>query len=849
LLIKHFVPKTSGKGFLPRWDIMELVEKLTGVSVEVKDSSGNWCSWVKWDIRAQLNYIAYWHHHYMDYRWDKNNKGFINKTARLLPVNRCDMLFRLVRDEESPGAAEAFLELLETDPAEVSIKLDQYDYRRSPGFWPGYMEQLARYTGFCRRHSISYNMSPQLKKKIEKLKALPYGIEKYRMENQLVKELTLKDIPALEFFVLSLDQYEFKLSDRIKDVERSIWRILNIMYSDHWQEITRSPLQLRFYLKKSYLFSHIGIVGIHNNYLYKFRDMSVQTRERVEALLKTEKDSHIKEEALNVITGNLAKHSAFNKKGKQAKKISLDEFLKNAASISKRLTGSVEFEKSNNNLARIVDLLLREKDPEIASKYISLLGHHTDLAMVPQLFRIIELKTVLGTGYMNRHDRQMRDHTTIYEITMSDRVVDILERLYNHSFPPPPEPGPQREYISGTWNSSVYLKNKNHTVKQWLEMWHKDGKNFLNWGQELYAQKLRLLEQPKVDISLINHLFASRFYKSEHRRILFEALAKVSPPEAVNGFDIRKKTTTTAELKYFEGLPVHPGKVRKLLLHYCHDMDGQIAFDFIKKVSRGYSVEEKGVMYVEFVFSKEFRKWLREVNPCQDIKNDIIRGLIEMKKNPNNDYIMEKIETLISYVRRYRQPLEQQLRQILEKEGKGLDENLRQVLTDATFKDLGIILNHYPRLPLSNYAKVEYIADMLGISVPGLTEENVNLKALEMVKHLARLPEPQFYKYYLDQWGLDYTRADGDFDFRKIYRILKFDSTRDYPRGLGQDRHVRSLIRLLEFRFKTLLGCEERFSGSINGFLYDFHGRAQAWMKYLKDKGLVKSNPDEAPSF
>jgi hypothetical protein len=61
---------------------------------------------------------------------------------------------------------------------------------------------------------------------------------------------------------------------------------------------------------------------------------------------------------------------------------------------------------------------------------------------------------------------------------------------------------------------------------------------------------------------------------------------------------------------------------------------------------------------------------------------------------------------------------------------------------------------------------------------------------------------------------------------------------------------VEALIRLLELRFQDRLGFPELFDKcgeSSKSQMVD--ERAVAWMEYLREKGLIKTDLHETPSF
>ncbi len=121
---------------------------------------------------------------------------------------------------------------------------------------------LAELTAYCRVRGIDYLGTPQLRAALDSLQTeLPFAA-RYRLENRLIRSLTLDQVTALEYGTLL-----YQRSDRLG---YSSGRILDVFYSQRWQQLLATPKHLECYLKKSALFCRLGINGACNNYLLKF---------------------------------------------------------------------------------------------------------------------------------------------------------------------------------------------------------------------------------------------------------------------------------------------------------------------------------------------------------------------------------------------------------------------------------------------------------------------------------------------------------------------------------------------------------------------------------------------------
>jgi hypothetical protein len=77
--------------------------------------------------------------------------------------------------------------------------------------------------------------------------------------------LPIEEITAFEYWAA--------IKQQSWGITYSAGRILDIYYSKHWGEMLKTEQYLKLFLKKSYLFDQLGIIGICNNYLIKFTNL------------------------------------------------------------------------------------------------------------------------------------------------------------------------------------------------------------------------------------------------------------------------------------------------------------------------------------------------------------------------------------------------------------------------------------------------------------------------------------------------------------------------------------------------------------------------------------------------
>lgn len=191
-------------------------------------------------------------------------------------------------------ALNAFIELSECNPEILTKKLDtiQRYYKDGrhinyslPTFTVKFLRQLVLYTEYCRNSNILYKTDKKLQLLLLELRNYRRNYDfpkKYQLENKILSYITLENISELEYWGMIYENYY--------PIQFSIGRIIDIFYSQYFDEILSNEKYLKLYLKKSFLFDKLGIVGICNNYLYKFIGIDKQKMSYLFNINTTDKD-------------------------------------------------------------------------------------------------------------------------------------------------------------------------------------------------------------------------------------------------------------------------------------------------------------------------------------------------------------------------------------------------------------------------------------------------------------------------------------------------------------------------------------------------------------------------------
>jgi len=254
------------------------------------------------DKTAVQNFVHYWSTHYADYEWDKYRNRFINKTISSTLETRYKRHFKQLTSTNDSVAWYSYLELTEGEPSEVIRLTERYRpvlQNHNPSLPPiqySYLERLAELTSFCRQNNFLYKSSNRIRPMLAKLRLDILPQERYKIEQQLLQEVRVQDLTALE--------YEACLYASNSDFSYSLAWILDHAYTRYWDKIFANDQLLRLYLKKAYLFKRLGSDGICNMYLKKLEVRSEEARVRLESLLKLEVDDNIIQQVELVLASN-----------------------------------------------------------------------------------------------------------------------------------------------------------------------------------------------------------------------------------------------------------------------------------------------------------------------------------------------------------------------------------------------------------------------------------------------------------------------------------------------------------------------------------------------------------------
>jgi hypothetical protein len=789
---------------------LRILHSITNTKVGVKGQDEKITFDPLQDEVAMFNYFLFWATHYEDFEWDESRQIFTNKMETLAKTQDYERLFRRLNSKNDTIAMESFVQLTEGDPLEIRLLAKKYrqllrnQNTSLPSLEYQYLEQLSLLTEFCRINKISYKIEPALVKKISKLLTAKSNSERYLIENEIIETLTVDDITAFEYWAC--------LTESNKDVSFSVGRILDWVYSKHWNEILYNKDRLRLFLKKSYLFEKIGVSGICNAYLHKFSTHNTVQQQLIEELSLIESD-------VDILTQTSLLLISETEDGTQS--YSINDFLHDPLAFNRRDIKILP-SPSETDVQKIVAIIKSEQEQEVIKKLFSYLWLHPDISYVPYLFELIDDERIVT----------QKENLTV---SVADNIIPIVENVYGHNF----EITPQKPFAT----------------ERWRALWKEDGVHFANWEQHFFEQKLDSLQYWKtLKIEKLNELTASNYYSEKYKSIILNNLKKVNPLRDIRKLSIEPKLSVEKDLEYFQNFNFSYKELDDIpKLFDITELNVDLMLTFINEKSATFENSEKGSLY-----NNLFRtQWL---------SNYISQG----KLNPAS---VEKIITiLITYLNEseFMSEFEDQMTQLniaqLQFMGKSIQEKidatlsldadkgskakiLKSIIATISYDEIGLIVSRFDEMSaiLGNNIYAFLSTDF---GIPVFSFDSMKEQELFIQNHKEMSPS-EFYTYYLKKFGLDIFSKKDKLDYQNIYNILRFDIVSPFAGEAGGKRelYIYGVIKLLELQFNTQLGFHEKLNESQTFYNFSATNRAKAWLKYLEDEKLISTQTLLPPSF
>jgi hypothetical protein len=758
------------------------------------------------NIEQQKEFVRFWANHSEDYIWDNTRHIFVSKAEIAEQTENYERLFRRLNSENDSVATGSFKQLSQGDPMLINTLVEKFRpilrtyNKRLPDIRYGYMEQLSRLFSYCKKNGFRYDLPKSLDSLLAVLNDTRNPSLRYTIENQLIKLIDISDLTALEYYGC--------LYSNNTDMALSIGRILDYAYSQSWYRIVGEEPQLRLFLKKSFLFKKIGVVGVCSSYSNKIDKIEPIFKKRLISLARLEDDADIINQ-IQLITG-VSDNNIEASKTQSMLSIFLNDALSFSNSDLRLLPApqDVDYQK-------IVDKIQSESERVVLRLMMDYLDLHPSIEAVPSLFSIIGDDRRLTTGSDTEGGR------------VSDRVVSLLENIYGHRF-----------------------KTEDNRVA-WRRLWYNNGKNYLAWDKDFFEEQLQFLEKAEtLNIESILEVSQSKHMVEVHKKGIISALKKMEPFSDIRQFKSYVPFKVSSDLASFEELPISNKDLDDFIKVFDVDNDSTL-WRFVNLKTANYSADELGTFY-NSLFKVNWFVGQIASEKISLFQKDLVITLLqkylaesELISDFEEQNTLLHIAELQNIGRTLAEKLEATLILDLSEESKATIQEA--ILSRIKYSDIGAVAAYFERLSRKpGYTPTAFLYKDFGIPFFNADGEDIAL----LVKNHKAMTQYDFYKFYLSRFGVDFMLVQDGLDFYKIHNVLKYEIVAPFTGGgTRRDYFTYGIIKILELHFNTNLGFHEKLNENQSFYTYSATKRATKWMQYLEKNKLVVPDPSVPSSF
>ncbi len=798
----------------------DLLKKLTKTQFSLPQKAENTVSVAKTDWAAQLAFInthkeflRYWANHAEDFEWDGTHRHFVNKADIAKRTENYEKLFRRLNSENDSVAFASFSQLAQGDPTAIAQLVEKYRpllriyNKHLPDIRYGYLEQMTQLVSFCRKTEITYTLKPALDSLLTVLAQTRNPMQRYIIENQFIKSCALQDITGLEYYGC--------LYSGNTDMAFSIGRMLDYLYSKFWKNIKHDETQLRLFLKKSFLFKKIGVVGICGSYQNKMDNMDIVLKNKLQTLARLEDDTHILNQIQFVLGADINSDAA------SSKPVSMIEmFINDPLSFANndlRLLAAPQA----SDYQRIIEKVQSESEREIIRLMLDFLSLHPSIEAVPSLFAIIGDDRRLNN---TPNDGSSQDAA----LRVSDKVVELLEMIYGHSYK---------------------VEDKRLS---WRKLWYKDGKNHRQWDKQFFEEQILFLTTAtNVKIDDLLEVSTSKYVTDKNKPLIINCLKNLELFSDVRRFKSKVSLKASSDLASFDRALISHKDLDDFIKIFEVDKD-TLMWRFINEKSNNYSLDELGSFYNSLFKVNWFTERVvgEQISPYQkDLAIIILQNYLtnsEMLSDFEEQTTLLHIAELQNIGRSLTEKLEATFALDISEEAKAtIQEAILARIDFVSIKEVAPYFDKLSRKP--GYIPLAFLYKDFGI--PFFSSDATSIT--QLINNQAKMNPLDFYKYYLKQFGVDFLKDDKiTLDFTKIYNILKFEIVAPFTGGGSQrDYFTYGIIKVLELHFSNRLGFHEKLNENQTFYTYSAAKRATKWMQYLETKHFVSPDPSQPSSF
>ena len=357
---------------------------------------------------------------------------------------------------------------------------------------------------------------------------------------------------------------------------------------------------------------------------------------------------------------------------------------------------------------------------------------------------------------------------------------------------------------------------------------------------EMHQLESSILANAEPDFVGINAITMHPGFKIESEKMWLRALLKKWPhTNMLTNIALSEKLSAKTDIGFFETIFTKPDDLGMIWRWYQSDDMGALIGKYQSFISN-YSQEEQGGYIFNFLRAEPVQQWLLNFGSQLSGKQEILEAINAWYIN--QDYLSEydegEVKLILLLIEFAGEPLANKLAVTCAIPSQGQKAFMqRAILASVRYSDLA------------------QISDFLQCLAEEPNEEPVLYKTLRhlglppVIRTLDGKPLP-FNKTLLESivQGIEllgiplFMPNSHELNYTEVQHILQYERVIPFVGGGGaiRDWYVFSTIKLLEQMHGTSLGFHPKLNEDQSFFTYNSTDRAEAWLKYLQEKGLIK---------
>jgi len=732
------------------------------------------------DLLSKKSILAYWINNHRHYEWNSEIKKYVNKSILKKDRQQLVQLYKNLNKDNTAFALKSYWQLISSDPillAEVdktySKKLLNYN-SELPSRKYKYLIQLAWLIEYCKSNGTTYMMPSELQAVTEQLINAHSIQDKLKIENEIIKLLTPKNITAFEIWSI--------VHSAQSEVKYSATRITNIFYKNNLEYITKNEDQFLLYLKKANLFKKFGDHGSSKYYINKSIDQVFISTKQLNSL----RSGILDEDILSSISYIIKRQSENSGKTKAA---TLADYIKSPSSFDNKSFAAID-NYSSKSINRLFSVFHETQNPKERNRSLKWISSKLPNQGIGFLIKLIS------------NPVELQDEDGV-NLDCTKRATQVL---------------------------ALYSQSDKHHKNVQLTTYKKQ-------FQKIFNQELaNLVEAKSTKSATVNKILNSNFYTANHRSTIIKTIPKINPARSIASLKLDPKLSID-EVQYLLPKIQSKNALNYLLkITSLNKNDKLISFLIATAKEKGTS--EAGKFFNTLFKKNWFVEYIDDNETSLDLKHQVQWILTNYWEGDDILSAFEEEQTMLNIIKieLAGKSLEEKINLILSSfvDNEIKLHIIEKMIYQIDYESIPILLAYYDEVvEIGGTELFHFISHDFGIPIEDFSNRNL-IQSLK--EDISILDEKALYHKYLNKVGISIKTKNGLLDLRRAYSIITEDLVRPFvgTGGSVRDEYVFTTIKLLEKEFGKTFGFHAKLNESQSFYKYTSKKRAEAWATFLE---------------